>query len=261
MLEGRCLLAAEPLGVNDFRISHMGEDGSDFGAARSPAVAYNSQDNQYLVVWAGSDLEPLATPPEGDYEEVEIYGQLLDGRTGAPVGGRIRISDMGPDGSVPFDAHQPAVVYNSVSKEYLVAAYNAAANEYLVTWQSDDDTGGLVDNEREIFGQRLNAAGNEIGPNDFRISDVGPDGDTSFSAIDPDVVYNSILNEYLVVFRGDDNFGTLVDGEFEIFGQRLNAAGNEVGPNDFRISRMGPDGDAFAHAFSPDVDYDSLSNE
>jgi DNA-binding response OmpR family regulator len=34
-------------------------------------------------------------------------------------------------------------------------------NEYLVVWQGDDDTGSLVDNEFEVFGQRLAANGDE----------------------------------------------------------------------------------------------------
>ena len=39
----------------------------------------------------------------------------------------------------------------------------------------------------------------------------------------PAVAYNSTNNEYLVVWAGDDNTAPLVDDEFEIFGQRLNA--------------------------------------
>jgi hypothetical protein len=89
-------------------------------------------------------------------------------------------------------------------------------------WQSDDDTAPLVDGESEIFGQRLNAAtGAEVGDNDFRLSDMGPDGSTSFGAFNPAISYNSANNECLVVWSGDDDTAPLVNDESEIFGQRF----------------------------------------
>ena len=65
-----------------------------------------------------------------------------------------------------------------------------------------------------------------------------------FGAFNPALAYNSLNNEYLVVWQGDDS----TDGEFEIFGQRLNAAtGAGIGANDFRLSDMGPrHGDKYA---------------
>lgn len=94
----------------------------------------------------------------------------------------------------------------------------------------------------------------EIGASDFRISDMGPDGDPKFNVFDPAIAYNSINNEYLVVWSGTDNTGLLVDSESEIFGQRINAeTGAEVGENDFRLSDMGPDGDPNFVARAPAV--------
>ena len=85
----------------------------------------------------------------------------------------------------------------------------------------------------------------EIGANDFRLSDMGIDGDITFDGRNSAVAYNSVNNQYLVVWEGDDDVAGLVEGEFEIFGQRIDAAtGAEIGANDFRISDMGPDGDA-----------------
>ncbi len=238
-LEARCLLAADPLGINDFRISHMGPDGTTFGAGSMPVTVYNGRDNQYLVVWSG----------DHGSGELEIYGQRLNGSTGQPLGPQFRISDVGPDGDANFVAFDPAVAYNSIS------------NEYLVVWSGDDNTGTLVNDDFEIFGQRLSAAGTEIGANDFRISDMGPDGSFFYSANTPSAAYNSVDNEYLVVWRGHDDVGTLVNNELEIFGQRLSAAGTEVGSNDFRISDMGPDGSTAFSAFDPAVAYNGLSNE
>ncbi len=234
------------IGANDFRISDMGTDGNSAVDGLDPAVAYNSTSNEYLVVWEGDDN----TSPVVD-SEFEIYGQRIDAATGAEVGTNdFRISDMGPDGTVAFSALDPAVAYSSTS------------NEYLVVWEGDDDTSPLVDGEFEIFGQRLDASGAEVGTNDFRISDMGTDGSTAFNALDPAVAYSSANEEYLVVWEGDDNTSPLVDGEFEIFGQRIDVAtGVEVGTNDFRISDMGPVGSGSYDALDPAVAYNSTGDE
>jgi len=52
----------------------------------------------------------------------------------------------------------------------------------------------------------------EIGANDFRLSDMGPDGSGDFGAFDPALAYNSLNNEYLGVWEGDD----ATENEFEI---------------------------------------------
>ncbi len=92
-----------------------------------------------------------------------------------------------------------------------------------MVWQADDtDTPRIVDEEFEVFGQRLEATtGGEIG-DDFRISDVGGTGDASVRIFRPRVGYSSINNQYLVAWQADDPDTTeIVDDEFEIFGQRL----------------------------------------
>jgi len=229
-----------PLGANDFRISDMGLDEEPQLEAVAPAVAYNSADNEYLVVWTGTDD---AVAPQNTGEE--IYGQRLSA-AGAEIGlNDFRISDMGPEGMFSYGAREPAV------------AYNSADNQYLVVWYGDDD----VNNEFEIYAQRLSAAGRSIGDNDFRISQMGPAANTSYGAFTPDVAYNSTLNQYLVVWQADDDSGPLVDNEHEIYGQRLNAAGGEIGFNDFRISVMGSDGNTNFNANQPAVAYNSTDDE
>ena len=47
-----------------------------------------------------------------------------------------------------------------------------------------------MNNEFEIFGQRLTAAGAGAGANDFRVSDMGPDGNPNYEAFTPSVAYN-----------------------------------------------------------------------
>ncbi|MBC8181123.1 hypothetical protein H8E88_08365, partial [candidate division KSB1 bacterium] len=227
------------VGTNDFRISDMGPDGNTDYIAQAPDVAYNSTDNEYLVVWSGGDNTGSLVA-----YEFEIYGQRINAVNGVEVGGNdFRISDMGPDGDDDFDGTKPAVAYNSTN------------GEYLVVWCGRD-----VVNEDEIYGQRLNAATcAEIGTNDFRISDMGPDGNHAYDAINPDVAYNSANNEYLVVWAGDDS-----DEEWEVYGQRINAVtGAEIGTNDFRISDMGPDGNKDYNVGNSKVGvtYNSADNE
>jgi hypothetical protein len=215
----------------------MGPDGNPNFFAQTPRVVFNPTVNEYLVVWQGDDnTAPLVN------DEFEMFGQRLSG-SGAEVGPNdFRISDMGPDGNPAFGVFgAPAI------------AYNSSANEYLIVWAGDDGTFPLVDNEGEIFGQRLSASGVQVGSNDFRISTAGPDGSTAFGAVEPSAAYNTVLNEYLVVWSGDDDTPPLVDGEVEIFGQRLSSAGVRIGANDFRISTMGPNGNPNFDARSPSV--------
>src|SRR5262249_46356848 len=219
--------------IGRIRISDMGNPLDPNFTAYDPAVAYNGVTNEYLVVWWADDN----TTPHVD-GEYGIFGQRINAATGLQVGADdFRLSDMGPDGDTDFEAFFPAV------------AYNGAANEYLVVWNGDDTT----NDEYEIYGQLLNAStGAEVGANDFRLSDMGPDGNPRVDASGSAVAYSGASNEYLVVWYGDDT----TDGEYEIYGQLLNAStGAEVGANDFRLSDMGPDGDLRFQAYDPAVAY------
>ncbi len=225
----RLSAAGEATGPHAFRISAMGADDDDaaYGAYR-PALAYNADQNEYLVVWQGDDDRAAHVD-----DAFEIFGQRL-GAKGEGVGATgFRISTMGPDGDPAYDAALPAV------------AYNGTAQEYLVVWLGDHHAQGLVDNELEVFGQRLDArSGEAVGTNGFRISSVGPDGVPAYDAARPAAVYNPIGEEYLVVWRG--NGEERASGAYEIFGQRLHGdlhAGDERGIDDFRISRMGSSDD------------------
>ena len=226
------------IGEDDFRLSDMGADGDSALDAERPAVAYNSAENELLVVWQGTNT----------LDDLEIWAQRVEGGSGIELGVDFRISTMG--NSPAFRAEDAAVAYSSVR------------NEYLVVWEGDDNTGGLVDGEFEIFGQRINGAtGATIGDR-IRISDMGTNGESRFDAENPDVAYNPTVDEYLVVWAGDDDRAPLVNGEFEIFGQRIDGAtGAQIGSNDFRISQQGPGGDNDYDAGDPAVAYNSVDDE
>lgn len=84
----------------------------------------------------------------------------------------------------------------------------------------------LVDGELEIHLQVIDAStGAEVGGNDERVSDMGPNGSFTYQAAFPALAAVPPHGELLAVWRGDDDLGGLLDGEFEIFGQRLRVAG------------------------------------
>jgi hypothetical protein len=225
----------------DAQLSHMGSGDGHLYSAYEPSVAYNSTASEYLVVWVADD----DTPPLVD-NEFEIYAQRLSG-AGAPLGGRIRVSAQGPDGSPSWSASDPTV------------AYNPLADEYLVAWQGRIATTDPFDQKIEIWGRRISAAGEKLGgSDDVQISNTGLEDSNSYDALNPSVAANAETGEYLVVWQADD-LG--VDDEFEIMGQRLNAAGEETGGNDFRISEQGADGNPESDAFEPSVAWNPVTNE
>lgn len=215
------------------RISMQGQDGATNIDAFDPAVAYNATDDEFMVVWSGDTLP----------SEDEIWAQRINASNGALIGNVIRVSDMGPTGSTTFDAFVPSIAWNSTD------------NEYLVVWSGDDDTGGLINGENEIFGQRLSSTGAPIGADDFRISFVGGTGGAAFDAFDADVAYNSNDNLYLVAWSGDS-----LDGEDEIQGQIVSANGTLTG-GQLTISNQGPPANTSYDAEQPAIAYNATNNE
>lgn len=221
------------VGPDDFQVSTMGPDVSAYEAF-DPAVAFNTTNEEFLVVWSGQDNEAGLGP-----DEKQIFGQRIDALTGAELGPDDFLVSQMNLGSDRYNAREPDVTYNSLD------------NQFLVVWAGDKRFDSQL--EEEIFGQLLDNLGSEIGADDFRISDMGPASDSRFEAWHPSVAYNLLNNQYMVVWCGDDDTGGMVNDEFEIFGQRLGATGTEIGTNDFRISETGPDGTIAYLAFSPQV--------
>jgi len=297
---GQRLSASGALLGTNLRLSDMGDtEGDNTFGGFNPDITYNATTNQYLVVWYGTD-ESVGSA------RFEIFGQRL-GASGAQIGTNdFRISNVS-DVDANFDAFDPAVVWNSVSNQFLVAfggdfqapsarevyiqrlgqfgaaiggdvvisemgsdptsslfgafaidvAHNSTANEYLVVWQGDDDT-FTVDNESEIFGQRLASNGAELGSDDFLVSDAGGRGSATFGAASPSVAYNSARNQYLVAWHADD---TASDNENEIYVQQLRTGGDAVGPNDLRVSTTGPAGNTSFPAGSSAVAFNSTNDQ
>jgi hypothetical protein len=127
-----------------------------------PAVAYNAQHEEYLVVWHAHE------------QDSDIYAQRVS-VSGALHGGRIAVA-----------------VADGVQQRPRVA-YNSQRDEYLIVWQ--DGTGEAdLSGYNYIRGQRLSWDGNPLGGT-IRICD------TMVWQLEPDIGYNSQDDRYLVVWR------------------------------------------------------------
>ncbi len=197
--------------------------GMPHGSVSEPAVAYNSLDGQFLVVWAEQ---------RGDY--VNLYGQIY-GSQGIPIGENRPLAPMA------FAQQRPDVVHNRARNEYLVVwqqadliwgrrldaagaplgeaflvgsktgkqaypavAYNRVDDEYLVVWE---DNRNVAASGWDIYGRRLDADGSVLG-DEFSVVAASPAQDQSR----PDVAHNAVENDYLVVWQRFRFAGPCVEG-------------------------------------------------
>jgi len=211
----------------------------------NPAVAYNPDREEYLVVWyndrAGCD---------------DIQAQRV-ASNGDLVGGGFYVSAGCDD-----DRRNPDVAYNSTQKQYLVVwevkdgmgfngihgrlvsgtgavqgttdieirgtsslatpahpsvAYASTTNNYLVVWSETWHPSPL---DKDIVGQVISASGGLDGGN-FTISDDAGTGEYRES---PDVAYCRSRNEHLVAWRQRTG-----GGDYDIHARRVAGNGNVLG--------------------------------
>jgi len=187
------------------KISQMNHAGENEYFAENPALVFNPDAGEWLVVWEGSRVLPV---------ENEIYGQVLGYSSTGEITERgiddLRISDMGPDRYPDYYAQHPDVSYDS-NKGY-----------YLVVWDGCDDTEYIPVCEREVFGQLVGGKSRrEEGYNDIPLSNMGPDGDDEYAANNPSAAYSTKRGAFLIAWDGDEERGLLAKDENEIFGQRF----------------------------------------
>lgn len=200
----------------------------------NPAVAYNLDANQYLVVW-----------DDRRNDDGDIYGQIVEA-DGDLLGGNIVAADAGTTGR-----HLPRLVYNPISGEFLVVYGYAAENNnirgrrlgvtgspvvgeidiatgateqyypdvacrtlepgggsYLVVWRDTDGT------QRDIRGQRLDQNGVPLG-NHALCTEAS-------SQWTPAVAYSPDDDRYLVIWPDDRDSAT--HGR-NIYGRQVSGTG------------------------------------
>jgi len=178
------------------------------GIQFNPQMAYNPNDDTYLVAWEDFRHVP------GMGMRNEQYGALLDGE-GNMIGNEIAIKDDYGTATEGTQAGETVV-------------YNPDKNEFLVAW-SDGSTylsrGGIVG--------RIIRADGRFGGEEIVIIDA-PGGQAW-----PQIVYSQKRKGYFMVWtdgrNGDLNAPPWPLTEADIYGRWLNSAGQPVGEADIPI--------------------------
>jgi len=228
------------LGVFGRRVSQNGSvNGSAFrisdvvqSDALYPAVAYNADNNEYLVTFDTAST---------------VHGQRINAATGSLLSGNFSIGTTqgirsgvawnstdsnyfvtyyAPGGSTDVYGRRVSNGGGVIGAEinvssdanfsgYPTVAYSSAANEFLVTWDHEPSP-----NFGNIRGQRINAStGAKIGGG-FNIATVGTESRSS-------IAYDSLNNRWLI------QYNTIASGfSFDQYARFVNADGslNPTGP-------------------------------
>ncbi len=244
------------IGFLSFSFSPLEEEGT--GGRKKLQNSDQIQPVQSSAIEQDQNLVPMFVVDPGaiDLNQSPLI-RLPDPAFVMPNAADFRISESGELGVAGFNQAQSPVV-----------AYNMTNRHYLVVWHGDDDPGS----KDEIYGRLIDAGNNQIlGSSDFRIAEFS--GDDDFDLRNPDVVYNSVLNEYLVVWQGvhqsrlTTNTGTPAE---EIFGRRVAADGTLLNPDGtpgdsltgiLQISIMGTDDEnGYYNGLYPAVEFNSADN-
>ncbi|MFQ5855780.1 MAG: hypothetical protein ACE5LU_09085 [Anaerolineae bacterium] len=156
-----------------------------------PAIAYNTQDNEYLVVWQDQI--------NFDTTRNDVFARRL-AIDGTPIG----------------DAF--AVTRQALNQDFPSVAYNRTRNEYLVVWSDQRD---VRISGSDVYGQRVGADGTLAG-SDIAISTA------LRPQLYPRVAYNPDADEFLVVWQDSRTSATTSS---DIFGQRVAGDGSLLGAN------------------------------
>ncbi len=191
------------VGPDDFPVSTFGGPNTE---ADRLDVAYGG--GGFLVAW-GDEI--------ADGDDEILIRRVTSG--GAPVGGETQLSRQGADDDDGLESTRPAV------------AFNALSGEFLVAWAGEVAFGG--GDVEQVHGRRVSAAGAPLG-GVVRISQQDAQGDSAAPAVAAD----PRNGEYVVAWDNEQP-----DNEEEVHAQRLTAAGAEVGTNDAQVSSQGPAGD------------------
>ena len=177
------------------------------GADRSfPDVAYDGDDQEYLVVWQETNTVSSQTTIRG-----------------------IRVSGTGSLLTGVFD------IFGNDPSQLPAVAYASTAHKYLVVWQWFDLTGN------SIMGRTYSPSTGSFGTTQHISQDAGVNPRSQ-----PDVAYCRTRNEFLVAWR------QLASGsDWDIYARRISGDGTPLNPASITISTLGHDETAPAVAALP----------
>lgn len=223
-----------------FALSNMGSDGDPGADAFDPTIAYNFQDDNWVVCWSGDQDIHLAQSDE----EFEIFCRAID--SDGTLGTQQRISFAGGLDDPLQDAYSPVVVYGSTI---------FTTSESVVCWRQDNNGVDHVDEEFEIYCRRLDD--NAAGVGDFvRMTEQGGTGDPNFDTFAPTLAFDPFRDRYVACWHGDQDAPLIgnVDNAFEIFCGEWDRNLNEtIAPR--AISFIGPFGDPNWDATYPSLTF------
>jgi hypothetical protein len=219
-----------------------------------PRIAYNSQDNTFLVVWqsqtvptadwnvcwrvltgdgqAASEVVCLSRPADQQYptvaynsahnEFVVVWQDYINGSWDV-YGQRITASGV-PTGPVFLVATRIDYQSYPTQQQNPAVAYNSQSDQYLVVWQDNYCARFPYITAEDIYGVLLSWLGDRLGG--YIAISVAPNcaGDKAYQQV-PAVVYDSNARQYMVVWED-----SRADG-WDIYGQRLASNGALIGSN------------------------------
>lgn len=259
--EGECLGANFPIAADPEITKSQGK--------QLPAVAYNPDNDEYLVVWQGHKKH-FSNEKEFQDKGYDIWGQRLSG-SGELLGSRFRISKLpsgNPDEDNDDSQWYPRVAYSTQDHIYMVVWHDGRARKVFPDLYSKDE--GDKTTFKDIYGQIIKADGELQGENFPVTIDRSNNTHQYFGNAKriqqyADIVYDKKQNRFLVVWednRLDSNHPNPhpLNQEYDrlnldIYGGFFDSSGRPLGDN-FKIAGESGDADRY-----PRVAYNHVFNE
>jgi hypothetical protein len=217
---------ADKGGVEGQWLGPRGEEiGGDFEVApsgRFPDIAYNATRDEFLVTWATA-----TSPAMSDIWAARVTAP------GAPVAPAVQVSQTGD-------------CCNHSGARYPSVAYDPALDEYVIVWLAGRE---LWSSAQQVYGQRLDAAGAEVGRDDFRISDERLDSSSGAGLLDAPQIAAGPAGALAVLWR--DPEAESWSGSGRLYAQSLSAAEPDAPAPDARVTDLYPPGFGLPWITSP----------